>query len=39
MGWVRVHVLAIKYWLAGDRWKFAKAYAKAIVEGFKRCGK
>jgi len=27
--------LTIKYWLAGDDWKFAKEYAERIVRGFK----
>lgn len=29
-----IYIYAIKYWLQGDDWKFAKEYAKAIVRGF-----
>jgi len=32
---IRIYWLAIKYWLAGDEWKFAKQYAEALVRGFK----
>jgi len=33
---IRVYILAIKYFIGGDKWKFAKEYAEAIVKGFKR---
>ena len=33
---IRVYLLAIKYWLQGDHWDFAKEYAAAIVMGFKK---
>lgn len=29
---VRVYMLAIKYWVSGDTWKFAKEYAEALVK-------
>lgn len=32
---IQIYILAVKYWLRGDTWQFAKAYAKAIVSGFK----
>jgi hypothetical protein len=31
----RGYLLAIKYWLQGDSWQFAKEYAAAITQGFK----
>jgi len=36
MDTIRVYILAIKYWLSGDEWKFAKEYAEALVKGFKK---
>jgi hypothetical protein len=33
---IRVYILAIKYWLQGDDWKFAKEYAEALVKGYKK---
>jgi len=33
---IDIFFLSIKYWLQGDTWKFAKEYATAIVEGFKK---
>ena len=32
---IHIYILAIKYFLQGDTWEFAKEYAKAIVKGFK----
>ncbi len=32
----RIFILAVKYWLQGDGWRFAKEYAEAIVKGFKK---
>lgn len=32
----RRYLLAIKYWLQGDKWRFAVEYAKRLVEGFER---
>ena len=31
-GWI----LAVKYWIQGDDWKFAKEYALSITAPFKR---
>ena len=31
-----IYLLAIKYWLKGDTWEFAKEYAEAIVLGFRK---
>lgn len=33
---LRIFFLAIKYWLQGDKWDFAKDYASSIVKGFKK---
>ena len=33
---VRVYILAIKYFMQGDKWKFAVEYAESIVKGFKK---
>jgi len=30
----RIYILAIKYWLQGDKWSDAVEYATAIVRGF-----
>jgi hypothetical protein len=30
----RGYFLAIKYWLQGDTWQFAKEYAASIINGF-----
>jgi len=30
------YFLAIKYWLQGDTWKFAKEYAYSITNAFRR---
>ncbi len=32
---IRIYILAIKYWVQGDEWKFAVEYAEAIVKGWK----
>jgi len=32
---LRIHILAIKYFIQGDKWKFAKEYAERIVNGFR----
>lgn len=32
----RIFFLALKYWLQGDDWEFAKDYATSIVKGFKK---
>lgn len=32
----RVHLLAVKYFLQGDSWTFAKEYAQSIVYGFRQ---
>ena len=31
---IRIYCLAIKYWLEGDEWSLAVAYATRIVKGF-----
>lgn len=33
---IRIYFLAVKYWVQGDDWDFAKGYARAIVCGFKK---
>ena len=33
---IQIYILTIKYWLRGDTWQDAKAYAGKIVNGFKR---
>jgi hypothetical protein len=33
---LRVYMLAVKYWIQGDSWRFAKDYAAALVYGFRR---
>jgi hypothetical protein len=32
---IRIYILAIRYFLQGDTWEFAKEYATALVRGFK----
>lgn len=32
---IDIYLLAIKYWLQGDDWKFAYEYAEALINGFK----
>ena len=32
----RIFFLAVKYWLQGDEWDFAKDFAASIVKGFKK---
>ncbi len=32
---IEIYILAIKYWIQGDKWKFAVEYATGIVKGFK----
>lgn len=32
MDTIRVYILAIKYWLQGDEWRFALEYSKALVK-------
>lgn len=36
---ITVLILAIKYWLQGDNWQFAKEYAEAIVGAFRYVSK
>jgi hypothetical protein len=36
---IRIYILAIKYFLQGDKWQFAKEYAESIVKGFKKLDK
>ena len=33
---INIYYFAIKYWLQGDTWKFAKEYAYTIVKGFRK---
>lgn len=33
---MRTYFLAIKYWLQGDDWDDAMAFAKRITEGFRK---
>jgi len=33
---IRIYILAIKYFLQGDKWRFAVEYATALVKGWKR---
>jgi len=32
----KIFFLALKYWLQGDDWEFAKYYATSIVKWFKK---
>lgn len=36
---MRVYLLAVKYWLQGDTWEDALAFAKFIVNGFQEVTK
>lgn len=33
---IQIYILAIKYWVQGDKWEFAVEYATGLVKGFKR---
>jgi len=33
---IRELILAVKYWLQGDKWGEARKFAKSITRGFKR---
>ena len=33
---IRIYMLAIKYWIQGDNWKFAVEYATGLVKGWKK---
>jgi len=32
---IRIIILAVKYWVQGDKWAMAYSYAMALVKGFK----
>lgn len=33
---IDMYSLVVKYWLQGDDWDYAVAYAKRLVKGFKK---
>lgn len=33
---IQIYILAIKYFIQGDEWKFAVEYATGLVKGWKK---